>query len=107
MEAGFKALPFKTENADVDLINYISKNGFNFFIEYYKVVSNTTISSEFDRKYFTDYLRMFLFENDSIFNPNLVEDWTGQRWNSIVNMVSNEPPNTLFGIIGFIHIIDY
>ena len=102
MEAGFKALPFKTENADVDLINYISKNGFNFFIEYYKVVSNTTISSEFDRKYFTDYLRMFLFENDSIFNPDFVEDWTGQRWNSIVNMVSNEPPNTLYGIIGFL-----
>ena len=77
---GFKALPFKTENADVDLINYISEHGFNFFIDYHKPVKDPQ-GSDFDRKYFTDYLRMFIF-NDSIFNRDRAPDFTSTRENN-------------------------
>ena len=101
MDTGFKALPFKTENADVDLINYISEHGFKFFIDYHKPVKDPQLGSDFDRKYFTDYLRMFIF-NDSIFNRDMAPDFTSTRENSIVDLISKSAPNVLYGIIGFL-----
>lgn len=101
MDTGFKALPFKTENADVDLINYISEHGFKFFVDYYKSVKDPQLGSDFDRKYFTDYLRMYIF-NDSIFNSELSDKFTIDRWNSIADFTSKSAPSVLYGIIGFL-----
>ena len=61
----------------------------------------TPNSSDFDRKYFTDYLRMFIF-NDSIFNRDMAPDFTSTRENSIVDLISKSAPNILYGIIGFL-----
>ena len=74
MDTGFKALPFQTYNADVDLINYITEHGFLFFVKYWKKVAGDKTGSNFDRKYFTSYLRMYVFDTNSIFNSNMEED---------------------------------
>ena len=95
MDTGFKALPFQTDNADVDLINYITEHGFLFFVKYWKKVGDKT-GSDFDRKYFIIYLRMYVFDTNSIFNSNMEEDWNGNKWNNIIDIISREPPNTLW-----------
>ena len=102
MDTGFKALPFQTDNADVDLINYITEHGFLFFVKYWKKVAGDKTGSNFDRKYFTSYLRMYVFDTNSIFNSNMEEDWNGNKWNNIIDIISREPPNTLYGVIGFL-----
>ncbi len=101
MDTGFKALPFKTENADVDLINYISEHGLSSSLITIKLLRTPKLGSDFDRKYFTDYLRMYIF-NDSIFNSELSDKFTIDRWNSIADFTSKSAPYVLYGIIGFL-----
>ena len=47
-------------------------------MKYWKRVAGDKTGNAFDRKYFTSYLRMFLFDNNSIFNFNMEEDWNGR-----------------------------
>lgn len=103
MEPQFKALPFSIENADVEIINYIREHGFKFFIEYSKKVSGEKTGNETDKRYFTTYLRMYLFNESSpsIFRSD-IEEKDIEIWNNVVDVFSAEPPNAMYRVISLL-----
>ena len=96
---GFSVLPTDESNVDIDLINLIAEKGFKFFLEYYDKLPDDPES--LDVVYFTRYLRMYLFEENSIFELEDKEDNTlfGNKWNDIVHLISREHYETLYLII--------
>lgn len=111
MEPQFKALPFQIEDADIEIINYIRDHGFKFFVEYARKVAGDKTGNETDKRYYTTYLRMYLFNecSPSIFSPETDEadadadtDAEVDIWNTVVDVFSGEPPNSMYGVISFL-----
>ena len=96
---GFSVLPTTESNVDIDLIKIISEKRFNFFIEYYNKLPDDPKS--LDVIYYTRYLRMYLFEDDSIFS-DFNDSKSMEKWQDIVNLISIEHYNTLYSIIKFL-----